>query len=232
MNIIIAEFIGTFCLVFAGCGAILSDTIFGGLGHVGICLTFGLVVMAMIYSVGNISGAHLNPAVTVGFCASGRLSWKAVPQYFAGQFLGAVCGAIVLAVIFAGHDIGTLGSTLPANGILQAFFMEVVLTFILMFVILNVSTGHMEKGIMAGVAVGGTVALDALFGGPVSGASMNPARSFGPALVSGTFEHLWIYFAAPVAGALLASPWCRIVQGAECCYVPTDATNCACPDKN
>lgn len=228
MNIIIAEFIGTFCLVFAGCGAIVADSLFGGVTHVGIAMTFGLVVMAMIYSVGNISGAHLNPAVTVGFCAARRLPWSAVPRYFAGQFLGGIAAAALLAVIYAGNSTGTLGSTLPVNGVLQAFFMEVVLSFILMFVILNVSTGHKEKGIMAGVAVGGTVALDALFGGPVSGASMNPARSLGPALASGTFEHLWIYMTAPVVGTLLASPWCRIVQGAECCYVPSDATDGSC----
>lgn len=219
MKVILAEFIGTFCLVFAGCGAIVANTVYGGaVTHVGICITFGLTVMAMIYSVGNISGAHLNPAVTMGFCFAGRMQWKQAPAYMVAQFAGGTAGAALLSLIYADAG-GTLGVTLPSSGVFQSLGMEVTLTFILMFVILNVSTGAMEKGIMAGAAIGATVTLEALFGGPVSGASMNPARSLGPALMSGNLQHIWIYFAGPILGALLASPWCRIVQGDECCHV-------------
>jgi aquaporin Z len=173
--------------------------------------------MAMIYSVGNISGAHLNPAVTIGFFVTGRLSFRLVPPYILSQFTGALLAALALRILFAEH--GNLGATLPAGPLWQSFFLEVILSFFLMFVILNVSTGHMEKGIMAGVAVGGTVALAALMGGPVSGASMNPARSLGPALLSGQLQHLWIYLVAPVSGAVLAAPTCFCIQGTECCYV-------------
>jgi aquaporin Z len=211
-----AEGIGTFALVFAGCGAIIvNDTFDGVIGHVGVCLVFGLVVMAMIYAVGNISGAHINPAVTLGFLFAGRLEKRAVLPYVLCQLVGAVAAAGVLRFLFPEHE--TLGATLPAGGLLRAFVLEVLLSFLLMFVILNVSTGHMEKGIMAGVAVGGTVALGALFGGPVTGAAMNPARSLGPALVSGHLETLWIYLAAPVIGMFLAHPTCRWIQGRECC---------------
>jgi len=215
-NKCIAEGIGTFALTFAGCCAIVVNDTFGGvLGHVGVSLVFGLVVMAMIYAVGNISGAHINPAVTLGFVFAGRLERRFVFPYMGSQILGGISAAVVLRFLFPAHE--TLGATLPAGSILQAFVMEVVLTFLLMFVILNVSTGHMEKGIMAGVAVGGTVALDAFIGGPVTGASMNPARSIGPALISGTLESLWIYLVAPVVGAFLAYPTCRWIQGEECC---------------
>lgn len=226
MNKLIAELIGTFCLVFAGCGAIVANSVLGGaVTHVGIAMTFGLVVLAMIYSVGNISGAHLNPAVTIGFCAAGRMPWKEAPAFILSQCVGAILAGAVLIAVYHGQDYGTLGATLPSGSAMQSFIMEVVLTWILMFVILNVSSGAMEKGIMAGVAVGGTVALEALFGGPVSGASMNPARSLGPAIMSGHLEHLWIYIVAPTVGALLASPFCRIVQGKECCYASCDATD-------
>lgn len=217
-NRYVAEGIGTFALVLTGCGAIIVNDSFGGtLGHAGISLVFGLIVMAMIYSIGNVSGAHINPAVTIGFLFAGRISRKLVLPYIGVQVLGAVTAAVVLRLLFPDHD--TLGSTLPAVGTLQAFCLEFLLTFILMFVILNVSTGHKEKGIMAGVAVGGTVALSALFGGPVTGASMNPARSLGPALVSGNISSLWIYLAAPFAGAILAHPTCRWIHGKECCQV-------------
>ena len=217
-NRYLAETIGTFTLVFAGCGAIIvNDTFPGTLGHMGISIVFGLVVMAMIYSIGNISGAHLNPAVTLGFFFARRLEIKCVPGYLGCQIIGAVAAAGVLRLMFPDH--GTLGATLPGQNIelLNAFIMEVILSFVLMFVILNVSTKHMEKGIMAGVAVGGTIALEALMGGPVTGASMNPARSLGPALVSGHLETIWLYIAAPVTGTFLAYPTCRWIQGDECC---------------
>lgn len=217
LSILAAEVVGTFALVFAGCGAIVVQAQTGALGHLGVCMVFGLVVLAMIYSVGNISGAHLNPAVTVGFWAAGRMGFGKVPGYVLAQLAGALLAGLLLRLIFP--ETATLGETMPAGALWQSFALETVLTFLLMFVILNVSTGAMEKGIMAGVAVGGSVTLLALFGGPVSGASMNPARSLGPALVNGTFTHQWLYIAAPVIGALLASPWCRIIQGRHCSHV-------------
>jgi len=212
----IAEAIGTFALVFVGCGAIIvNEASSGALGHVGVSMAFGLVVMAMIYAIGNISGAHLNPAVTLGFLFAGRLDKRSVPAYIGSQVVGAVVAAGVLRVIFP--ESTTLGATEPSVDMLRAFSFEVVLSFLLMFVILNVSTGHMEKGIMAGVAVGGTIALEALVGGPVTGASMNPARSLAPAILSGELSALWIYMTAPVLGACLAHPTCRWIQGPACC---------------
>ena len=211
-----SEGVGTFALVFCGCGAIVVDTLFGqALGHVGVSLVFGLIVMAVIYAIGNISGAHINPAVTVGFAFAGRLPWRQVTPYVASQLFGAVLAGGLLALLFPSTD--QLGATLPSGHWAQALALETVITFLLMFVILNVSTGHKEKGIMAGVAVGGMVALMALFAGPVTGASMNPARSLGPALWSGAWQEQWLYLVGPVAGAMLAYPSCRWVQGPECC---------------
>lgn len=216
MNRYIAEAIATFMLVFAGTGAIITNDLSGGaVTHVGVSLTFGLVVTSVIYAIGNISGAHLNPAVTLGFFAAQRLGRSEVFPYIAAQCAGALAASGLLRIIFANH--AKLGATLPTGPVFQSFALEVVLTFFLMFVILNVSTGAMEKGIMAGVAVGATVALGALLGGPISGASMNPARSIGPALISGNLQHLWIYLTAPILGALLAFPTCRLVQGKDCC---------------
>ncbi len=217
-NIYIAETIGTFALVFAGCGAIIVNDLFGAqLGHTGVSMVFGLVVMAMIYSIGNISGAHINPAVTLGFFFAGRIKKEEILPYIISQLVGSVLAAGLLKALFFTHD--SLGATLPSGGIVIAFLLEIVLSFFLMFVILNVSTGHMEKGIMAGVAIGGTVAFEALMGGPVSGASMNPARSLGPALLSGNLDTLWIYIIAPIIGVWLAHPTCRFIQGKECCHV-------------
>ena len=216
MNRYVAEGMGTFMLVFAGCGAIVSNDISGGaVTHVGVSLTFGLVVMSAIYAVGNISGAHLNPAVTIGFFAAKRMEGRLVLPYIVSQCAGAFAAALALRLLFPEHE--TLGATLPSGSVFQSFGLEVLLTFMLMFVILNVSTGAMEKGIMAGTAIGGTVAIGALFGGPISGGSMNPARSLAPAIMSGELSHLWIYLAAPVLGALLAYPTCRLIQGDECC---------------
>lgn len=211
-----AELIGTFALVFAGCGAIVVNDLFGGtLGHSGVSLVFGLVVMAVIYAVGNISGAHINPAVTIAFVVAGRMDRKLAPGYVLSQLLGATIAAAVLMFLFPAHE--TLGATLPATEFWRVFALEVLLSFFLMFVILNVSTGHKEKGIMAGVAIGGTVALEAMFAGPVSGASMNPARSLGPAIMSGELGSAWLYIVAPITGMTLASPMCRWVQGKDCC---------------
>ena len=201
MRKLAAEFFGTYCLVFAGTGAIVIDAISGGaVSHLGVALTFGLVVLAMIYSVGDVSGAHLNPAVTLGFCASGRMAWRSLPAYAASQTLGALAASGTLRALF-GNQAG-LGTTHPAGAAAQSFFLELILTAILMFVVLSVSQGAREKGITAGIAVGGTIGLEALFAGPICGASMNPARSLAPAVVSGDLRDVWIYLAAPVCGAL------------------------------
>ncbi|HLO40130.1 MAG TPA: aquaporin [Phycisphaerales bacterium] len=205
MNRLLAEFIGTFCLVFAGTGAIIiNDSTGGVVSHVGVALTFGLIVMAMIYTLGDRSGAHLNPAVTLAFSIAGRFKAADVPGYLMAQCTGAVLASIILRLLFPQHP--TLGSTIPAGSDLQSFILEAILSFILMLVILAVSTGPKERGITAGIAVGGVVCLEALFAGPISGASMNPARSLAPALISGHTTQLWIYLAAPILGALLAIP--------------------------
>ena len=211
-----AEFIGTFCLVFAGTGAIVIDDVSGGaVSHLGVALTFGLIVTAMIYTVGDVSGAHLNPAVTLGFFAARRLDRGLVLPYVASQSAGAVLASVALRLLFPRHL--TLGGTAPAGPDMQSFALEAVLTCILMFVILGVSTGDKEKGATAGVAIGAVVGLEALFAGPISGASMNPARSLAPALVSAHFGALWIYLVAPVLGALAAVLGCRCVRENGCC---------------
>lgn len=216
MKKLTAEFLGTFALVFAGTGAIVIDGVTGGaIGHQGIAFTFGLIVLAMIYCFGDISGAHLNPAVTVAFAASRRFAWRSVPGYVAAQVLGAFAASGLVRVLFPTH--ATLGTTLPSGAPAQSFILEIVLTALLMLVILSVSTGAKEKGITAGIAVGAVIALEAMFAGPISGASMNPARSLAPALVSGHLEHLWLYLTAPTLGALLAVPACCAVREAGCC---------------
>jgi len=199
----LAEAVGTFALVFAGTGAIIvNDLSNGTVTHVGIALTFGLVVMAVIYAVGDVSGAHINPAVTLGFWAVGRFSARSVLPYLTSQCLGAILASLLLRALFREHE--TLGVSRPAGPVVQSFALEVVLTFLLMFVILCVAVGAKEKGLTAGAAIGATVGLEALFAGPISGASMNPARSLAPALVTLDLSHQWIYGAAPVIGALLA----------------------------
>ena len=217
-----AELIGTFALVFAGTGAIVSnEASAGAVTHVGIALTFGLIVLAMIYTVGDISGAHLNPAVTIGFWAARRLPSRDVLPYIGSQLTGALLASGLLRILFPQNHL--LGATLPAGSDLQSFILEIVLTFFLMLTILNVSTGANEKGITAGIAVGAVIALEAMFAGPICGASMNPARSLAPALVSGHFEHLWIYLTAPPIGACAAMLACRCVRENECCMKPQTA---------
>jgi aquaporin NIP len=211
-----AELLGTFALVFAGTGAIvINDTTGGAVSHVGIALTFGLIVLAMIYAVGDISGAHLNPAVTLGFWAASRLQARLVLPFVLSQCVGALLASSLLRLLFPHHL--RLGATRPAGPALQSFALEIVLAALLMFVILNVSTGAKEKGITAGIAIGAVIALEALFAGPISGASMNPARSLAPALVAFRFEGLWIYLAAPPLGALLGVLGCRCVHEPGCC---------------
>ena len=200
----IAESVGTFGLVFCGAGAVTIDEITGGaVTHVGIAITFGLIIMTMIYALGDISGAHFNPAVTLGFAISKSFPWKEVLPYFLSQCAGAFIASLILKLLFPAAVL--LGTTLPAGSDLQSFVLEIILTFFLVFVILRVATGTKEQGMFAGLAIGGTILLDAMFGGPVSGASMNPARSLAPAIVSGNCEHLWIYLTAPFIGALIAA---------------------------
>lgn len=210
-----SEFFGTFALVFAGTGAIVINDVSGGaITHAGIALTFGLIVLAMIYTFGDVSGAHLNPAVSVAFAAAKRFPWPYVPIYVAAQGAGAFAASGTLRFLFPQHS--TLGATLPAGAASQSFVLEVLLTFLLMLVILSVSTGAKEKGITAGIAIGSVIALEAMFAGPICGASMNPARSLAPAVVSGRLEHLWIYLAGPLLGALLAIPACCLTRGSNC----------------
>jgi aquaporin NIP len=199
---LIAELFGTFALVFCGTGAIVINEVQGGaITHVGIAFTFGLIVLALIYALGDISGCHLNPAVTTGFWLAGRFPAAQVGPYLGSQCAGALLASGTLRLLFP--TATTLGATLPAGPGWQSFVLELILTFLLMVVILCVSTGAKEKGIMAGVAVGAVIALEAMFAGPVCGASMNPARSLAPAVVSGRIAELWIYLVAPVAGAAL-----------------------------
>lgn len=211
-----AEFIGTFCLVFAGTGAIVINNLSGGaITHVGVALTFGLIVLAMIYTLGEISGAHFNPAVTLGFWAARRFESRLVVPYIISQISGAIAASLTLKLMFPQDR--ALGSTIPNGSSTQSFVLEVILTAILMFVILGVSTGAKEKGITAGIVVGAVIALEAMFAGPISGASMNPARSLAPALVSLQSGDLWIYLLAPVVGALMGVVGCRCVRENGCC---------------
>jgi aquaporin Z len=214
MNRYLSEFLGTFALVFAGTGAIIVNDVSGGaISHVGIALTFGLVVMVMIYAVGDISGAHFNSAVTLGFWLAGRLPVREVAPYIGSQLVGGLLASLLLRLVFSEHS--GLGVTQPSVTVFGAFLFEVLLTFFLMFVIIHVSSGAKERGITAGLAIGATVCLDALFGGPITGASMNPARSLAPALVAGHFDHLWLYLLAPVVGAFLAVAAFGLTSGEE-----------------
>lgn len=211
-----AEAIGTFALVFAGTGAVvINESTSGAVGHVGIALTFGLIVLAMIYTVGDISGAHLNPAVTLGFWRARRLPGREVGPYVISQITGAIFASGLLRILFPKNEL--LGTTLPAGSDMQAFVLESVLTFILMLTVLNVSSGAKEKGITAGIAIGAVIALEAMFAGPVCGASMNPARSLAPALVSLNLKHLWLYLIAPPLGAAMAVFACRCIRESGCC---------------
>lgn len=214
----VAEALGTFALVFAGTGAIVINDLTGGsITHPGVALTFGLIVAAMIYALGDVSGCHINPAATIAFWAARRFPASKVAPYIVSQVIGGLLASLLIRLLFD-HD--NLGATLPRGPVLQSFILEVVLTTLLMFVALSVSTGAQEKGIMAGAAIGSVVALEAMFAGPICGASMNPARSLAPALVSGNIGHLWIYLLAPTLGALLAVACCRCTR-VNCCEAGT-----------
>ena len=200
----IAELIGTFALVFCGTGAIVIDQQTNGqVGHIGIAITFGLIVTAMIYAFGDKSGAHFNPAVTIAFSLATLFPKKEILPYVIAQIIGAFIASGLLALLFP--DNINLGATIPSGSNLQSFILEIVLTFILMLVILFTSQGSKETGTMAGIAIGGVVLLEAMFAGPICGASMNPARSLSPAIVSGNVATLWIYLIAPVLGAAFAA---------------------------
>lgn len=212
----IAEIIGTFALVFCGTGAMVINEFTGGtVTHVGIAITFGLIVMGMIYAFGDISGAHMNPAVTIAFAYAKNFPWKEVPLYALAQLIGAFLASGILLYLFPESE--TLGATLPKLAVMKVFVLELLLSFFLMVVIINVSTGSKEVGVIAGAAIGGIVLLEAMFAGPVTGASMNPARSISPAVVSGNIADLWVYIFAPIVGCLLAVMSCKWVKDEQCC---------------
>lgn len=201
----VAEFLGTYALVFAGTGAIIIDQeTHGSISHVGIAITFGLIVMSMIYALGDISGAHLNPAVSIAFTVAKKFPVKKLIPFIVSQLSGAVAASLTLKYLFPANQL--LGATIPTGTDLQSFILEFILTFFLMLVIINVAKGSKEQGMFAGLAIGSVVALEAMFAGPICGASMNPARSFGPAVVSGHTEHLWVYLSATTLGAVFAIP--------------------------
>ena len=211
---LLAEFLGTYSMILVGPGAIVVNQVTGGsLTHLGVALTWGLIVMVMIYTFGDLSGAHMNPAVSIGFTVAGRFPVRELLPYIAAQCAGALAASGTLRLLFPTNQF--LGSTLPAGSDLQAFILELLLTAILMLVVLNVSHGAKEKGITAGITVGATIAFEALFAGPICGASMNPVRSLAPALVSGHLEHLWIYLTATILGALIAVPVFALLRGRE-----------------
>lgn len=208
-----AEAIGTFALVFAGGGAIMVDARTQALGHLGVAITFGLVIMVMIYAVGHVSGAHFNPAVTFAFALTRHFPWPRAFRYWGAQAAGATLAALLLRASLG--NIADVGATLPSGSQAQSFLWETVLTVFLMFVIVAVATDTRAVGEAAAIAIGGTVGLDALFGGPISGASMNPARSLGPALVSGNLHALWIYLTAPLLGAAIGALAYQFVRSDE-----------------
>ncbi|RTY95753.1 MIP/aquaporin family protein [Flavobacterium sp. GT3R68] len=200
----LSELIGTFVLVFCGTGAIIiNQETDGAIGHIGIAITVGLIVTAMIYAFGDKSGAHFNPAVTIAFSLAGLFKVKEVAPYIISQVAGAFLATGMLKLLFP--DNLNLGATLPSGTQLQSFILEIILAFILMLVILFTSQGSKEAGTMAGIAIGGTVLLEAMFAGPISGASMNPARSLAPAIISGNLDSLWIYITAPILGVAIAT---------------------------
>jgi MIP family channel proteins len=209
-----AEFIGAFALVFAGTGAIIIDAeTNGGVGHIGVGMTFGLIIMVMIYAVGHVSGAHFNPAVTLGFAVGRHFPWARVPRYWTAQLLGGVTASLVLRGMFG--TTAHLGATLPVGSARRSFLLEMILTLVLMFVITSVATDVRAVGQAAAIAIGGTIGLEALFAGPISGASMDPARSLAPALVSWTWSDQWLYVAGPMIGAVVGVLAYQLVRGEE-----------------
>ena len=230
-RLLLAECLGTLMLVFAGTGAIIVNDLYGGvITHFGIAATFGLIVLAVIYTYGDTSGAHINPAVTIAFWVARRFPGKWVLPYIASQATGALMASILWKFYFPQHE--SLGATLPIVGQPQTFIMELILTWWLTTVILGVSEGAKEKGLVAGLVIGGVVALEAVFAGPLTGASMNPARSLGPAVISGQMSGLWIYIVATSLGATLAVFTCRLTKGPECCSNELIVENTSTSNKN
>ncbi|WP_370476532.1 MIP/aquaporin family protein [Tamlana flava] len=214
----ISETIGTFAMIFCGCGAMtINEITNGSISHVGVAATWGLIVMAMIYAFGETSGAHFNPAVTIGFAFAKKFAWNKVPKYILAQAIGAILAAFLLRFLFPESQF--LGETTPAIGFptYKAAILEFLLTFFLMVTIINVSTGSKEVGTMAAIAVGGVILLEAMFAGPMTKASMNPIRSIAPAIFTGNFEHLWLYILAPILGALAGVSSCKLVKDDQCC---------------
>jgi aquaporin NIP len=206
-----AEFIGTFTLVFLGTGAIVVDSISGGeIGNVGVGIVFGLTVAAVIYAIGHISGAHINPAVTLSFALVRHFPWRDVPMYWTVQIAGGVVASLSLRAMFG--LVADMGATLPQGPAVQSLGLEIVLSFVLMFVIMAVATDDRAVGQGAAIAIGAAVGLDAIMGGPISGASMNPARSFAPALVAANFADHWVYWAGPLAGTAIAAACYRLLR--------------------
>jgi aquaporin NIP len=209
-----AEGLAAFALVFAGCGAVIAnDRSHGALGAVGVSLTFGLVIMVMVYATGHLSGAHINPAVTIAFTLTRHFPAREAVAYVAAQLAGAAAAALLLLAVWTDRP-ADLGATVPHVGAGSALVYEIVLSAFLMFVIMAVATDTRAVGAAAAIAIGGTVGLDALFGGPVTGASMNPARSFGPALASGEWRMFWVYVAGPLVGAAAGALAYQAVRGA------------------
>jgi aquaporin Z len=207
----VAEMIGTFAIVFCGTGAISIDAATNGnISHAGVALTWGLIVMTMIYTFGSNSGAHFNPAVSVAFALTNRFPYRLLLPYIISQCAGAIAASALLRLLFP-SDI-FLGASLPAGAAMQSFILELILSFLLMLVILHVACGSKEEGLFSGIVIGGVVGLEAMFAGPVCGASMNPARSLGPALVSGHTEFLWLYWVAPLSGMALAVPLFKFMK--------------------
>ena len=222
-----AEGIAAFALVFAGCGAIVADDVYGGaLGVVGIALVFGLVIMVMVYATGHLSGAHINPAVTIAFSLTRHFPAREAASYVAAQLAGAIAAAVLLLAIWP-EKPAELGATVPSVGAGSALAYEVVMTAFLMFVIMAVATDTRAVGAAAAIAIGGTVGIDAIFGGVVTGASMNPARSIGPALASGESADLWIYLVGPLAGAALGALAYTLVRGNRALEAEVGATRAA-----
>ncbi len=218
MKKLIAESLGTFALIFCGTGAMtINEITNGSISHVGVAITWGLIVMTMIYAFGEISGAHFNPAVTIGFAFAKKFAWADVPKYILAQLIGAILASALLCFLFPESQF--LGETVPADGFpaYKAAILEFLLTFFLMVVIINVSTGSKEIGTMAAIAVGAVILLEAMFAGPMTKASMNPVRSIAPALFTGNFQHLWLYIVAPILGALAGVSSCKLVKDDNCC---------------
>ena len=211
-----SELIGTFAMIFFGCGAMAVNEVNEGiLTHPGVAIVWGLVVMVMIYAFAEISGAHFNPAVTVAFAFAKKFKWREVPAYITAQLVGAIMACVFLKYLFP--ESVYIGATIPTITPIKAFLLEFILTYFLILVIINVSTGSKEIGPIAGIAIGSVILLEAMFAGPLTKASMNPTRSLAPALVTGNLSHIWLYLSAPFVGGVFAVWSCRLLKTEGCC---------------